>query len=100
MLDRTFAAFSAHNAPSHTLKCEVQLEIDDKDLVFLIYHCFLTVHNWQKWKSIFLTCPCHITYRVEAVGLKSSNYTFRKYDFSEYKKFEAISFKIWYYFCQ
>ena len=35
----------------------------------------LTAHNWQKWKSTFLTCPCHKIYRVEAVGLKSSNYT-------------------------
>ena len=35
----------------------------------------LTAHNWQKWKRVFLTCPCHEVYRVEAVGLKSSNYT-------------------------
>ena len=26
-------------------------------------------------KSTFLTCPCHKTYRVEAVGLKNFNYT-------------------------
>ena len=26
-------------------------------------------------KGVFLTCPCHKIYRVEAVGLKSSNYT-------------------------
>ena len=37
----------------------------------------LTAHNWQKWKSIFLTCPCHEIYRVEAVGLKNSNYTLK-----------------------
>ena len=35
----------------------------------------LTAHNWQKWKRVFLTCPCHEIYRVQAVGLKSSNYT-------------------------
>ena len=35
----------------------------------------LTAHNWQKWKRVFLTCPCHEIYRVEAVGLISSNYT-------------------------
>ena len=29
----------------------------------------LTAHNWQKWKSRFLTCPCHKIYRVEAAGL-------------------------------
>ena len=37
----------------------------------------LTAHNWQKWKSTFLTCPCHKIYRVDAVGLKSSNYTLK-----------------------
>ena len=55
-------------------------------------------HNWQKWKSIILTCPCHKIYReilkVEVVGLKSSNYTFKNYDFCEYVKFGAISWKI------
>ena len=35
----------------------------------------LTAHNWQKWKSRFLTCHCHEIYREEMVGLKSSNYT-------------------------
>ena len=30
----------------------------------------LTAHNWQKWKSIFLTCPCYEIYRVETVDLK------------------------------
>ena len=34
-------------------------------------------YNWQKWKRVFLTCPCHKIYRVEAVGLKSSNYTWK-----------------------
>ena len=51
----------------------------------------LTAHNWQKWKSTFLTCPCHEIYRVEAVGLQNSNYTFKNYDFCEYVKFGAIS---------
>ena len=48
----------------------------------------LTTHNWQKWKSTFLTCHCHEIYREEAVGLTSS-----KYDFWEYGKFGAISLK-------
>ena len=26
-------------------------------------------------KGIFLTCPCHKIYRVDAVGLSISNYT-------------------------
>ena len=30
----------------------------------------LTGGNWQKWKRVFLTCPCHEIYRDEAVGLK------------------------------
>ena len=37
----------------------------------------LTAHNWQKWTSIFLTCPCYKIYRVEAVDLKSSNYSLK-----------------------
>ena len=32
----------------------------------------LTGGNWQKWKRVFLTCPCHKIYRDEAVGLKSN----------------------------
>ena len=38
---------------------------------------WLTAHNWQKWKSAFLTCQCHEISRVEAVGLKKSNYAFK-----------------------
>ena len=38
-------------------------------------------------KSIFLTCPCHKIYRVEAVGLKSSNYIFKNGIF--------VKFEIW-----
>ena len=37
----------------------------------------LTAHNSQKWKRVFLKCFCHKIYRVEAVGLKSSNYTWK-----------------------
>ena len=33
----------------------------------------LTAHNWQRWKSKFLTCPYRKIYRVEAVGLKMFN---------------------------
>ena len=39
---------------------------------------WLTAHNWRKWKSTFLTCPCHEVYRVEAVGLKGYNHTEKK----------------------
>ena len=28
-------------------------------LVTWFWKSFLTAHNWQKWKSRFLTCPCH-----------------------------------------
>ena len=45
--------------------------------------CFcLTPHNWQKWKRVFLTCSCHKIYRVEAVGLKTSNYTWKNMFFA------------------
>ena len=37
----------------------------------------LTAHNWQNWKRVFLTCPCHETYRDEAAGLKSGKYTLK-----------------------
>ena len=37
----------------------------------------LTAHNWQKWKRVFLTCPCHEIYRSEAVGLKSCKFTWK-----------------------
>ena len=37
----------------------------------------LTGGNWQKWKIVFLTCPCHEIYRDEAVGLKSSKNTWK-----------------------
>ena len=33
--------------------------------------------NWQKWKRVFLTFPCHRIYRDEAVGLKSCKYTLK-----------------------
>ena len=34
----------------------------------------LMAHNWQKWKSGFLICPCLKIYRVEAVGTSIANY--------------------------
>ena len=37
----------------------------------------LTGGNWQKWKRVLLTCPCHKIYRDEAVGLKSCKYTWK-----------------------
>ena len=37
----------------------------------------LTAHNWQKWKRVFLICPCHKIYRDEAVTLKSCRYTWK-----------------------
>ena len=43
-------------------------------LVKLLKWALIAAHHWQKWKSIFLTCPRQKVYRVEAVGLKSSNY--------------------------
>ena len=37
----------------------------------------LTAHNWQKWKSRFLTRHCHNIHRVGSVGLSISNYTLK-----------------------
>ena len=37
----------------------------------------LTGGNWQKWKRVFLTCPCHEIYRDEAVGLKICKNTWK-----------------------
>ena len=42
---------------------------------YFVHRNSLMAHNWQKWRSRFLTCPCHKIYREEAVGLKSSSYT-------------------------
>ena len=50
-------------------------------------------HNCQKWKSRFFTCPCHKIYREEAVGLKKFQLCLKNYDFCEYVKFRAISWK-------
>ena len=51
----------------------------------------LTAHNWQKWKSTFLTCHCHGIHREETVGLKVPIILLKNYDFCEYLKFGAIS---------
>ena len=37
----------------------------------------LTAHKWQKWKRVFLTCPCRKISRDEAVGLKSCKYIWK-----------------------
>ena len=55
-----------------------------------------TAHNWQKWKSTYLTCPCHEMYRVEAVGLKNSSYTL-KITILWICEIWGNSVKIWYF---
>ena len=53
----------------------------------------LTAHNWQKWKSTFLTCSCYKIYREEAVGQKKKKKIqlyLKNYDFCENVKFWAI----------
>ena len=57
----------------------------------------LMAHNWQKWKSILLTCPWHKIYRVEAVGLKSSNYTLKNYVFVWICEIWGNFMKNWYF---
>ena len=43
----------------------------------MLQEAILTAHNWQKEKRVFLTCPCHKIYRVEAVGPESGKYTWK-----------------------
>ena len=38
---------------------------------------FITTHNWHKWKNRFFTSLCYKIYRVEAVDLSLSKYTFK-----------------------
>ena len=45
--------------------------------IFWLKEIFLTGGIWQKWKRVFLTCPCHEIYRDEAVGLKSFKNTWK-----------------------
>ena len=49
----------------------------ETETIEYIYKLHLLAHNWQKWKSTFLTCHCYQISRVEAAGLKKSNYTFK-----------------------
>ena len=56
-----------------------------------------TAHNWQKWKRVFLTCSCHRIYRVEAVGLKTSNYTWKIMIFVDICKIWGNFVKNWYF---
>ena len=50
--------------------------------------------NWQKWKSIFLSCHRREIYREEAVGPKKFHLYLRNNNFCEYVKFGAISLNI------
>ena len=61
-----------------------------------IVHIQLTGGNWQKWKRLFLTCPCHEIYRDEAVGLKSCKNTWKITIFVKMWNLGNIV-KIWYF---
>ena len=54
--------------------CDFLLRVN---LEFHQWESWLTGGNWQKWKRVFLTCPCHEIYRDEAVGLKSWKNTWK-----------------------
>ena len=56
----------------------------------------LTGGNWQKWKRVFLTCPCHEIYRDEAVGLKSCKMPEKSRYLWKYEIWGNIV-KIWYF---
>ena len=61
-------AYDCGNSPSWT-ECT--------NYCLCIISSALTGGNWQKWKRVFLTCPCHEIYRDEAVGLKSCKNTWK-----------------------
>ena len=77
---------SKHNILGSSLQLE---------FILLIYY-YLTTHNWQKWKSTFLTCPCHKIYSEQAVGLESSNYTLKITIFMNMWNFGQFC-EIWYF---
>ena len=56
----------------------------------------LTGGNWQKWKRVFLPCPCHEIYRDKAVGLKSCKNTWKITIFVKMWNLGNIV-KIWYF---
>ena len=68
-----------------------------KNIFFMLFSSLpmiTALYNWQKWKRVFLTCPCHEIYRDVAVGLKSCKYSLKNiYDLCEYVEFGAISWK-------
>ena len=70
------------------LSCSVLMN-HDKDV--------LTTHNWQKWKRVFLTCPCHEIFRDEADGLKSCKYIWKKLRFLWKCEIWGNFVKIWYF---
>ena len=80
------------SVPSKAYPGDVPLLAQNGPTQISTFCASLMAHNWQKWKSTFLTCPCHKIYRVEAVGLKSSNYI-RKLQFLWNVKFGEILWK-------
>ena len=54
-----------------------------------------TAHNWQNWRRVFLSCYCHESYMIEAVGLKSFNYTFKNYNFESENSFAHMYKLMW-----
>ena len=57
----------------------------------------LTGGNCQKWKRVFLTCPCHEIYRDEAVGLKSCKHTWKITIFVKMWNIWGNIVKFWYF---
>ena len=53
----------------------------------------LTAHNWQKWKRVFLTCPCYENLQGWSSWSKKLQIYLKNYDLCEYVEFGAISWK-------
>ena len=76
----------------HFLGIEYDLVIRWRLLAaFLNLGATLMAHNWQKWKSRFLTCPCNKIDRGKEVALSISNYALKITIFGENVIFGAIS---------
>ena len=61
----------------YSISCKLQHHREKPASIMTRVKLDLTGGNWQKWKRVFLTCPCHEIYRDEADGLKSCKNTWK-----------------------
>ena len=69
---------SSHLSKNTGISCAtIHLTNKYLNLEFQLYRTSFNGSQLAKGKRIFLTCPCHKTYRDESVGLKSCKYTWK-----------------------